>query len=86
VSTRAGKRSATTSWPSSAALGWEFKAELTDVAVGDNYVVAVQHATAEHRDKKLDITGCQLMTIEDGKIVNVRGHCSDQYALDNFWA
>jgi uncharacterized protein len=66
--------------------GGSFKAELTDVAVGDNYVVAVQHATAEHRDKKLDITGCQLMTIEDGKIVNVRGHYSDQYALDNFWA
>ncbi len=63
--------------------GGTIRAELTDVAVGDQHLVAVQHAIAEHRGK-LDIPACQLMRIEDGKIVEVRGHYSDQYALDDF--
>jgi ketosteroid isomerase-like protein len=33
--------------------GGTFSAELVDVAVGDEHVVAVQHATAEHRGKRL---------------------------------
>jgi ketosteroid isomerase-like protein len=66
--------------------GGTFRADLTDAAVGEEYVVAVQHATAEHRGKRLDITGCQLMRVEGGKIVSVRGHYSDQYALDDFWS
>jgi ketosteroid isomerase-like protein len=66
--------------------GGTFRARLTDVAVGTDHVVAVQHATAEHGGKRLDITGCQLMTIKDGRITSVRGHYSDQYALDEFWS
>jgi uncharacterized protein len=66
--------------------GGTFRARLIDVAVGADHVVAVQHATAEKGGKRLDITGCQLMTIENGKIMSVRGHYSDQYALDEFWA
>lgn len=66
--------------------GGTFRADLTDVAVGDEHVVAVQHATAQHGGKRLDITGCQLMSVEDGKIVEVRSHYSDQYALDDFWS
>ena len=66
--------------------GGTLRVVLTDVAIGDHHVVAVQHATAEHRGKRLDITGCQLMRIEDGKIVDVRGHYSDQYAFDDFWS
>ena len=65
--------------------GGTFKAELLDVAVGDHYAVAIQRATANHDDKQLDITGCQLITVRDGKIAEVRGHYSDQYALDEFW-
>jgi ketosteroid isomerase-like protein len=57
-----------------------------DLAVGEEHVVAVQHATAEDRGKRLDITACQLIKIENGKIVEVRGHYSDQYALDDFWS
>jgi ketosteroid isomerase-like protein len=56
------------------------------VAVGDQHIVAVQHATAEHGGKRLDMTGCQLMRIKDGKIAHVRGHYSDQYTFDDFWA
>jgi ketosteroid isomerase-like protein len=65
--------------------GETFRADLLDVAVGEQHVVAVQHATAERNGKCLDITACQLLTIEDGQIVEVRGHYSDQYALDDFW-
>ena len=66
--------------------GGAFRAALVDVAVGTDHVVAVQHATADRAGKRLDITACQLMTIADGKIASVRGHFSDQYALDEFWA
>lgn len=65
--------------------GGTFRAELVDVAVGGSYVVAVQHATAHREDRELDITGCQLMTVREGLIREVRGHYSDQAALDSFW-
>lgn len=65
--------------------GGTFRAELLDVAVGDRYVVAVQHAAGGHQGRTLDITGCQLMLVRDGLIEEVRGHYSDQAALDAFW-
>jgi uncharacterized protein (TIGR02246 family) len=66
--------------------GGTFHAELLDVTEGERYVVAVQHATAQHGGRTLDVTGCQLMTVRDGRITEVRGHYSDQYALDDFWS
>jgi hypothetical protein len=45
--------------------------------------VTVQHATAGQGAKRLDVTDCQLMRIEGGKITDVRGHYSDQYAFDD---
>jgi ketosteroid isomerase-like protein len=67
--------------------GGTFRAELVDVAVGERHVVAVQHATAEREGgRRLDITACQLMTVEDGRIALVRSHYSDQEALDAFWS
>ena len=65
--------------------GGTFRADLIDVAIGERFVVAVQHATASDRGKVLDITACQLMTLRDGLIHAVRGHYSDQVALDAFW-
>ena len=65
--------------------GGTFRVELLDVCGGDTYVVAVQHATAAHDGQNLDITACQLMRIEGGQIVEVRGHYSDEAALDAFW-
>jgi hypothetical protein len=29
--------------------------------------------------------GCQLMRVAEGRIAEVRGHYSDQHALDAFW-
>jgi uncharacterized protein len=60
-------------------------APLIDVAVGVDHVVAVQHATADHNGRRLDVTGCQLIRMEGGRIAEVRGHYSDQYAFDAFW-
>jgi ketosteroid isomerase-like protein len=57
-----------------------------DVAVGQRHVVAVQHATAEHRARRLDVTGCQLIPVEHGRIAEVRGHYSNHEALDAFWS
>lgn len=66
--------------------GGTFRAELLDVAVGERYVVAIQHATGNYEGRTLDITGCQLLLVEDGLIRQVHGHYSDQEALDAFWA
>jgi len=65
--------------------GGTFRAELLDVAIGQSYVVAVQHATATYQGRHLDVTGCQLMRVAGGRVTEVRGHYSDQTALDAFW-
>src|SRR5688500_11329133 len=36
--------------------GGTFRARLIDLAVGDEYIVAVAHATAEHAGRRLDQT------------------------------
>jgi ketosteroid isomerase-like protein len=66
--------------------GGTFKAELTDVLANDRNAVALQHATATRGTKHLDVTACQVMRIQDDKILEVRGYYSDQYALDDFWS
>jgi uncharacterized protein len=65
--------------------GQTLQTELLDVAVGQNFVVAVQRATATYQGRHLDVTGCQLMRLEGGRIAEAWGHYSDQYALDAFW-
>ena len=65
--------------------GGSLRAGLVDVALGTDYVVAVQHATAEHNGRTLDVTGLQLIRMENGLIAEVKGHYSDQYAFDAFW-
>jgi ketosteroid isomerase-like protein len=65
--------------------GGTLRAGLVDVAVGADHVVAVQHATANHDGRQLDVTACQLIRMEGGRIAEVRGHYSDQYAFDSFW-
>ena len=65
--------------------GGTFRAQLLDLAVGTEYIVAIVHATAEHAGHRLDQTVCQLMRVQDGKIVEVRGHYSDEAALNAFW-
>jgi hypothetical protein len=46
----------------------------------------VQHVTAAYQGRHLDVTGCQLMKVDQGHIAEVQGHYSDQYALDSFFS
>ena len=65
--------------------GGTFRARLVDLAVGADYIVAVVHATAEHDDRRLDQSVCQLMRVQGGAIIEVRGHYSDEAQLNAFW-
>jgi ketosteroid isomerase-like protein len=65
--------------------GGTFRAQLLDLAVGSEYIVAVVRATAERAGYQLDQTVCQLMRVRKGKIIEVRGHYSDDAALNAFW-
>jgi ketosteroid isomerase-like protein len=65
--------------------GGTFRAQLLDLAVGDRYIVALVHATAERAGHRLDQSVCQLMRVRKGKIVEVRGHYADEAALNAFW-
>jgi hypothetical protein len=51
--------------------GGTFRGGLLDVAVGEHYIVAVQHGSAQHEGRKFDVTACQLMRVEAGQIVEV---------------
>ena len=65
--------------------GGTLRVDLLDVTVGEQYVVAVQHATADYEGRRLDVTACQLIRVVGGRIVEVRGHYSDMEAMDAFW-
>ena len=65
--------------------GGTFRAQLLDLAVGTEFIVAIVHATAERPDYRLDQTVCQLMRVHNGKIAEVRGHYADEAALNAFW-
>ncbi|HVV94161.1 MAG TPA: nuclear transport factor 2 family protein [Hyphomicrobiales bacterium] len=65
--------------------GGSFRADVMDITAGEHFVVAIQHATASFAGRSLDITACQMMSLSNGKIVEVRSHYSDQYGLDSFW-
>ena len=65
--------------------GGTFRPQLLDLAVGDQYIVAIVHATAERAGHRLDQTVCQLMGVQNGKIIEVRGHYADEAALNAFW-
>jgi ketosteroid isomerase-like protein len=51
--------------------GGTFRAELVDVAVGEQYIVAVQHATARRLGRVLDVTACQLIRMSGGVIAEM---------------
>ena len=65
--------------------GGTFRPQLLDLAVGDQYIVAIVHASAERPGYRLDQTVCQLMRVHSGKIVEVRGHYADEAELNAFW-
>ena len=64
--------------------GGTFRTELLELLVGDQRVAALQRATGTRGEKHLEHFACQLMTIRDGRIAEVRGFYSDQYTVDEF--
>jgi uncharacterized protein len=65
--------------------GGTFRAEFLDLARGADYIVAVGKGAAEHGGRRLDVSVCQLMRVQNEKIVEVRGHYSDPAALEEFF-
>jgi hypothetical protein len=64
--------------------GGTFRAHLLDLAVGTEHLVAIVHATAHHAGRRLDLTVCQMLRVQEGQIREVRGHYADEAALDRF--
>jgi len=65
--------------------GGTFRAEVLDLAVGAEYIVAIGKGAAEHNGRRLDVSVCQLIRVENGKISAVGGHYSDPRALEEFF-
>ena len=65
--------------------GGTLRAPVLDLAVGNEYIVAVGKGIAEHAGRRLDVTVCQLIRVQDERIIEVRGHYSDPTQLDAFF-
>ena len=67
--------------------GGTLKAELKRVLT-DEYgqVLGIHHSVAERGDKRLDVYGCIVFELEDGRIVDGREHFYDLHAWDEFWS
>ena len=61
------------------------RAELVDVAVGAEYVVAVHRATGEHNGRTLDSRSCQVGRVVRGRIQEVWATHANQAEVDAFW-
>jgi ketosteroid isomerase-like protein len=67
--------------------GGTFQAELQYVLTDDDdHAVGVQHAVAERNGKTLDVDGCILFELKDGKVVSGREYFFDLNAWDEFWS
>jgi len=62
-----------------------FRAELIDIAVGDEYVVAVHHAKGERNGRTLDSTSCLVVRVARGRIEQVWTARSNQAEMEAFW-
>jgi ketosteroid isomerase-like protein len=63
-----------------------FRAELVDVAVGKEYVVAVHRGHGEHNGRILNSTGFEVARIAGGRIQEVWSNYANQAEVDAFWA
>ena len=70
-----------------ASQGWRTTHSLFGVGLGSLGPLAGASCgpSIRHQGRRLDVTGCQLMRLKEGRISEVQGHYSDQYALDAFW-
>ncbi len=67
--------------------GGTFKATLQHVLAGDDdRVVGVHHNSADRDGKHLEVDGCVVFELKDGRVVDGREHFFDLYAWDEFWS
>ena len=62
-----------------------FRAELIDIAVGDEYVVAVHHAKGERNGRTLDSTSCLVVRVARGRMQEVWTAHANQAEMEAFW-
>lgn len=62
-----------------------FRAELVDVSVGEDYVVAVYRSVGEHNGRTLDTLSCHHGRLVHGRIREVWATHSNQSEVDAFW-
>jgi uncharacterized protein len=61
----------------------DLKRVLTDE---EGRVVGIHHNVAERDGRQLDVYGCIVFELENGRIVDGREHLSDLHAWDAFWS
>ena len=67
--------------------GGTFKAALQHLFQSDDgRVVGVHNNTAERDGKYLDVGGCIVFELKDGRITDGREYFYDLYAWDEFWS
>jgi len=62
-----------------------FRAELVDIAVGQEYVVAVHRGRGEHNGRILDSLSFQVVRVVRGRIQEVWSNYANQAEVDAFW-
>ena len=62
-----------------------FRAELVDVAVGQEYVVAVHRGQGEHNGRILGSLSFQVLRLVRGRIQEVWSTYANQGEVDAFW-
>jgi len=67
--------------------GGTFRADLKRILTDeDGRVIGIHHDVAERDGKHLDVYGCTVFELENGRIVNGREHFYDLQAWDEFWS
>ena len=62
-----------------------FRADLMDIAVGKEYVVAVHRGQGEHNGRILDSLSFQVLRVVRGRIHEVWSNYANQAEVDAFW-
>ena len=63
-----------------------FRAELVDIAVGQEYVVAIHRGQGEHNGRILDSLSFQVFRVVRGRIQEVWSNYANQAEVDAFWS
>ena len=62
-----------------------FRAELVDIAVGQEYLLAVHRGHGEHDGRILDSLSFQILRVVRGRIQEVWSTYANQAEVDAFW-